>query len=79
MFLEYLPVALSDQAKVKLAFARLVKRGLMQIRQQGQPREYRPNVSQMWGELEQLPEALPDITALGGYRDDDGGQPGPEE
>jgi hypothetical protein len=79
MFLQYLPAALSDQAKVKLALARLVKKGLVQVRQQGQFREYRPNVSHMWDELERLPGTLPDLAALGGYRDDDGGQPGPEE
>jgi hypothetical protein len=79
MFLEYLPVALSDQAKAKLALAQLVKKGLVQVRQQGQLREYRPNVSQMWDELERLPEALPDLAELGEYRDDEGGQPGPEE
>ena len=79
MFLEYLPVALSDQAKAKLALAQLMKKGLVQVRQQGQLREYRPNVSQMWDELERLPEALPDLAMLGEYRDDEGGQPGPEE
>ncbi len=79
MFLEYLPAAFSDQVKVKQTLAQLIKRGLVQIRQQGRLREYRPNVSQMWSELEQLPGALPDITALGGYLDDDGDPPGPEE
>ncbi len=79
MFLEYLPAAFSDQTKVQHTLSQLTKKGLVQIRQQGRLREYRPNASQMWSELERLPAALPDITTLGGYQDDEGEQPGSEE
>lgn len=75
----YLPTAFSDQARVQQALARLRKKGLVQLRQQGPLREYRPNASQMWSELDRLPAPLPDIASLGGYLDDGNDSPGPEE
>lgn len=64
--LEYLPTSLPDQANAKLALVRLVKQGLVQVRKQGQQREYRPNVSQMWEQLARLPAPLPDFDAASG-------------
>lgn len=79
IFLRYLPEAVEEQEKVQQALAQLRKMGYVRLRQQGQIREYRPNASQMWSELERLPAVLPDIATLGGYLDDGDDQSGSEE
>jgi hypothetical protein len=77
--LEDLSETPSERTQVQQALAQLIKMGLVRVRQQGRLREYRPDHAQMWSELEQLPTALPDIQTLGGYRDDGGDPPGPDE
>ncbi|EFH86404.1 hypothetical protein [Ktedonobacter racemifer] len=65
----FLPASISDEEQQQQALGQLVKRGFLRMRLQGQLREYRPNVVEMWEALSKLPQELPSIEAVGGYVD----------
>lgn len=64
-----LPASVPDEELQQQALGQLVKRGFLKMRLQGQLREYRPDVVEMWEALSKLPQDLPSIEAAGGYID----------
>ena len=75
----YLPDTIPNGEKRQQAIDQLVKKGFMRVSYQGQMREYRPNIVEMWEALAGLPQELPDIEAMGGYVDAEDNLTEPDE
>lgn len=74
-----LPAAISNDEERQQAIGQLTKRGFLKVRHQGQLREYRPDVIEMWEALSKLPQELPRIESMGGYVDGEDNSVEPDE